>query len=207
MIPRSAGSLRPGVARRIVGFAAPFRGRIAAFLVLVVIDAILVVATPLLLKRIIDDGVTPGNKQVVVTSALLVAAIAVFSAGLGLAERFLSSSIGEGLIYVLRVKVFAHVQQMPIAFFTRTQTGSLVTRLNSDVIGAQQAFTSTLSSVVSNVVTLVVVLIAMLTLSWQITLVALVMLPLFVVPARCSAAGWPGSAARRCSSTLTWARP
>ncbi|WP_378226946.1 ABC transporter ATP-binding protein [Angustibacter luteus] len=177
-------ALTPGVARRIVSFAAPFRGRIIAFLVLVVIDAVLVVATPLLLKRIIDDGVIPGDKRVVVTSALLVALIAVFDAALGLAERFLSSSIGEGLIYVLRVKVFGHVQQMPIAFFTRTQTGSLVTRLNSDVIGAQQAFTSTLSSIVSNVVTLVVVLIAMLTLSWQITLVALIMLPLFVVPAQ-----------------------
>ncbi|WP_426567124.1 ABC transporter ATP-binding protein [Angustibacter sp. McL0619] len=177
-------ALSPGVARRIMGFARPFRGRIAAFLVLVVISSVLVVATPLLLKRIIDQGVVPGDKSVVVSSALLVAAIAVLDALLGLVERFLSSSIGEGLIYSLRVKVFAHVQRMPIAFFTRTQTGSLVTRLNSDVIGAQQAFTSTLSSVVSNVVTLVVVLITMLALSWQITLVALVMLPLFVIPAQ-----------------------
>ncbi|WP_460459843.1 ABC transporter ATP-binding protein [Angustibacter peucedani] len=177
-------ALRPGVARRIVGFARPFRTKILAFLALVVVDAVLVVATPLLLQRIIDEGVLKDDRRVVVTSALLVAALAVFDAALGLVERFLSSSIGEGLIYRLRVQVFAHVQRMPIAFFTRTQTGSLVTRLNSDVIGAQQAFTSTLSSVVSNVVTLVVVLITMLALSWQITVVALLMLPLFVVPAQ-----------------------
>ncbi len=177
-------ALRPGVARRIVSFARPFRVQIAAFLGLVVVSALLVVATPLLLKRIIDEGVVPGNRSVVVTSALLVAGLAVLDAALGLVERYLSASIGEGLIYRLRVAVFGHVQRMPIAFFTRTQTGSLVTRLNSDVIGAQQAFTSTLSSVVSNVVTLVVVLVAMLTLSWQITVVALLMLPLFVVPAQ-----------------------
>src|SRR3954451_15812604 len=175
--------LRPGVARRIVAFARPFRTQIAFFLVLVVVDAVLVVATPLLLQRIIDDGVLKGDKRVVVTCALLVAGLAVFDSLLGLVERYLSASIGEGLIYRLRVRVFGHVQKMPIAFFTRTQTGSLVTRLNSDVIGAQQAFTSTLSSVVSNVVTLVVVLIAMLSLSWQITVVALLMLPVFVLPA------------------------
>ncbi len=180
----TSASLRPGVARRIVGFARPFRTQILLFLAFVVVDSMLVVAVPLLLKRIIDDGVIPGNKEVVVTSALLVAGLAVLDAALGLVERYLSSSIGEGLIFRLRVKVFAHVQRMPIAFFTRTQTGSLVSRLNSDVIGAQQAFTSTLSGVVSNVVTLVVVLIAMLSLSWQITLVALVMLPLFVIPAQ-----------------------
>jgi ATP-binding cassette subfamily B protein len=182
--PVSAGSLRPGVARRIIAFARPFRTQIIAFLVLVVIDAILVVATPLLLQRIIDQGINGGNRRVIVTSALLVALIAVVDAGLGLVERLLSSRIGEGLIYLLRVRVFGHVQRMPIAFFTRTQTGSLVTRLNSDVIGAQQAFTSTLSSVVSNVVSLVVVLATMLYLSWQITVVALIMLPLFVVPAQ-----------------------
>ncbi len=179
-----SASLSPGVARRIVSFARPFRAQILVFLALVVVDSVLVIATPLLLKRIIDQGVIPGDRGVVVTSALIVAGLAVFDAALGLAERYQSSRIGEGLIYLLRVKVFAHVQRMPIAFFTRTQTGSLVSRLNSDVIGAQQAFTSTLSSVVSNVVTLVVVLIAMLTLSWQITVVALLMLPLFVIPAQ-----------------------
>ncbi|MGN6611395.1 MAG: ABC transporter ATP-binding protein [Angustibacter sp.] len=179
-----SASLTPGVARRIVSFARPFRTQILVFLALTVIDSLLVVATPLLLKRIIDQGVLAGNRGVVVTSALIVAGLALFDAVLGMAERYQSARIGEGLIYLLRVKVFGHVQRMPIAFFTRTQTGSLVSRLNSDVIGAQQAFTSTLSSVVSNIVTLVVVLIAMLSLSWQITVAALVMLPLFVIPAQ-----------------------
>jgi ATP-binding cassette, subfamily B, bacterial len=178
-------SLRPGVARRIIRFAGPFRRQIAGFLVLVVVDSMLVVATPLLLKRIIDVGLKPpGDRQVVVSCALLVAGLAVLEAGLALAQRYLSSRIGEGLIYRLRVEVFGHVQRQPVAFFTRTQTGALVSRLNSDVIGAQQAFTSTLSSVVSNVVTLAVVLTTMLVLSWPITLVALVLLPLFVVPAQ-----------------------
>jgi ATP-binding cassette, subfamily B, bacterial len=181
----ASASLRPGVARRIVRFAVPFRAQILLFLALVVVDSLLVVATPLLLQRIIDDGLQPpGDRRVVVTSALLVAALAVVDAGLALAQRYLSSRIGEGLIYRLRVEVFGHVQRQPIAFFTRTQTGALVSRLNSDVIGAQQAFTSTLSSVVSNVVTLFIVLVTMLVLSWQITLVALLLLPLFVVPAQ-----------------------
>ncbi|HEX8495890.1 MAG TPA: ABC transporter ATP-binding protein [Actinomycetales bacterium] len=176
--------LTAGTARRIVSFAHPFRRLIAWFLVTVVIDALLVVATPLLVKRIIDVGLPNGDRRVIVTAALIMAGLAVFDAILGLLQRFLSSRIGEGLIYLLRTQVFAHVQRMPIAFFTRTQTGALVSRLNSDVIGAQQAFTSTLSSVVSNVVSLVVVLTTMLLLSWQITLMALVVLPLFVLPAR-----------------------
>ncbi len=176
--------LTRGTARRIVSFAHPFRRQISWFLVTVVVDALLVVATPLLVKRIIDVGLPTGDRRVVVTAALVMAGLAVFDALLGLVQRFLSSRIGEGLIYLLRTRVFAHVQRMPIAFFTRTQTGALVSRLNSDVIGAQQAFTSTLSSVVSNVVSLVVVLTTMLILSWQITVVALVMLPLFVLPAR-----------------------
>ena len=176
--------LTRGTARRIVTFAQPFRRQIALFLVTVVIDSLLVVATPLLVKRIIDVGLPNRDRGVVVTAALIMAGLAVFDALLGLIQRFLSSRIGEGLIYLLRTKVFSHVQRMPIAFFTRTQTGALVSRLNSDVIGAQQAFTSTLSSVVSNVVSLAVVLTTMLILSWQITVVALVMLPLFVLPAR-----------------------
>ncbi len=176
--------LTRGTARRIVTFAQPFRRQIGLFLVTVVIDSLLVVATPLLVKRIIDVGLPNRDRGVVVTAALIMAGLAVFDALLGLIQRFLSSRIGEGLIYLLRTKVFSHVQRMPIAFFTRTQTGALVSRLNSDVIGAQQAFTSTLSSVVSNVVSLAVVLTTMLILSWQITVVALVMLPLFVLPAR-----------------------
>ncbi len=180
----SQHKLTRGTARRIVTFAQPFRRQIALFLVTVVIDSLLVVATPLLVKRIIDVGLPNRDRGVVVTAALIMAGLAVFDALLGLIQRFLSSRIGEGLIFLLRTKVFSHVQRMPIAFFTRTQTGALVSRLNSDVIGAQQAFTSTLSSVVSNVVSLAVVLTTMLILSWQITVVALVMLPLFVLPAR-----------------------
>ncbi len=176
--------LTPGTARRIAGFAGPYRRSIAAFLVTVVIDAVAVVLTPLLFKVIIDDGVTAGSTTVVVWAALAIAGIAVLDTFVTLVGRYFSARIGEGLIFDLRTRVFEHVQRMPVAFFTRTQTGSLVSRLNSDVIGAQQAFTSTLSSVVSNIVTLALVLFAMIVLSWQITLAALVLLPLFVLPAR-----------------------
>jgi ATP-binding cassette subfamily B protein len=180
----AATSLTPGVTRRILEFARPFRAQLIAFLVLVVIDAGLVVAPPLLVRRIINEGIGGHDRGIVVWTSLAIAGMAVAEAALSLAQRYYSSRIGEGLIHLLRTKVFSHVQQMPIAFFTRTQTGALVSRLNSDVIGAQQAFTSTLSSVVSNVVTLVMVLTTMLLLSWQITVVALILLPLFVVPAR-----------------------
>jgi len=176
--------LAPGTTRRIVGFARPYRGVIIAFLVTVVLDAMTVVVTPLLFKVIIDQGVAKGSTKIVVWTALGVAALAVFDTIVTLIGRYFSSLIGEGLIYDLRTRVFDHVQRMPVAFFTRTQTGSLVSRLNSDVVGAQQAFTSTLSSVVSNVVSLVLVLAAMIILSWQITVVALLLLPLFVLPAR-----------------------
>src|SRR4051812_14654176 len=184
--------LAPGTIPRIVDFARPYNREIGFFLVLVVLDAMLTVALPLLFKVIIDDGVLAkdssgqvvGNKSVVVWVAVGIAGLAVIDALLTLLQRLLSSGVGEGLIFDLRTRVFAHVQRMPIAFFTRTQTGALVSRLNTDVIGAQQAFTSTLSGIVSNVVTLVVVLITMLALSWQITVVALVLLPLFVVPAQ-----------------------
>jgi ATP-binding cassette subfamily B protein len=172
------------VVRRIISFAHPFRKLIYVFLILVVIDALLVVAQPLLFRRIVDLGITPGNVSVVIWSAVLIAAIAVVSAGVDALERWHSSRIGEGLIYDLRVKVFDHVQRQPIAFFTRTQTGALVSRLNNDVLGAQAAFTSTLSGVVSNSIILIIVLWTMLLLSWQITLAALVLIPLFLVPAR-----------------------
>ena len=176
--------LAPGTGRRILAFARPYKRQISFFLVLVVIDAVLAVALPLLFKVLIDDGVLKGDRGVVITVALVAAGLAVVDALLTLAQRWLSAAVGEGLIYDLRTQVFSHVQRMPIAFFTRTQTGALVTRLNSDVIGAQQAFTSTLSSVVSNVIGLVLVLAAMLLLSWQITLLALAMTPLFLLPAR-----------------------
>ncbi len=176
--------LKSGTARRILGYATPYRGSIIGFLILVVVGAVLTVATPLLFKAIVDDGITPGNKTVVIELSILVAVLAILAALAGLAMRWFSSRIGEGLIFDLRSQVFAHVQRMPVAFFTRTQTGALISRLNSDVIGAQQAFTSTLSGVVSNVITLVLVTIAMLALSWPITLAALVMLPIFLIPAR-----------------------
>ncbi|GHS88102.1 ABC transporter ATP-binding protein [Actinomycetota bacterium] len=172
------------VLRRILGFARPYRAAIAIFLVLVAIDATLGAATPLVFKAIIDRGITPGRTDVVLWLAGLVALLAVLAAGLSLAERWFTARIGEGLILDLRTQVFDHVQRMPLAFFSRTQTGSLVQRLNGDVLGAQQAFTSTLSNVVSNVLTVVLVIAAMLSMSWQITLLSLVLLPLFILPVR-----------------------
>jgi len=176
--------LGKGVLRRILRFARPHRRLIVAFLGMVVVSAVLAVLPPLLFKEIIDAGVLAGNRRLVITLALVVAALAIAEAVIGVVSRWCSSRIGEGLIYDLRTKVFDHVQTMPLAFFTRTQTGKLVSRLNSDVIGAQQAFTSTLSTVISNVVSLVLVLVAMLILSWPLTVAALLMLPLFIIPAR-----------------------
>jgi ATP-binding cassette subfamily B protein len=176
--------LDPGTTRRVLAYARPFRAAIVAFLALVVVDASVVVAVPLLLKEIVDQGVVPGDRAVVVRLALVVAGLAVLDAVLGIAQRWFSARIGEGLIYHLRTEVFGHVLRQPIAFFTRAQTGSLVSRLNSDVIGAQQAFTSVLSSVVSNAVSLVLIVVAMATLSWQLTLGALLLVPFFLVPAR-----------------------
>jgi ATP-binding cassette subfamily B protein len=176
--------LAKGTVSRILGYATPYRALVIGFLVTLVLDAVLVVAQPLLFRRIIDQGVTPGDSRVVTTTALVIAGIAVLDSGLTLLGRWYSSRIGEGLIYDLRTQVYDHVQRMPVAFFTRTQTGALVSRLNSDVIGAQQAFTSTLSGVVGNAISLVAVIVAMLALSWQITLASLVLLPLFLVPAR-----------------------
>jgi ATP-binding cassette, subfamily B, bacterial len=178
--------LAPGTIPRIVEFARPYKGQIYVFLVLVVLDALLVVALPLLFKVIVDELSAGGgrSRSVIVGVALAVAGLAVVDSGLTLWQRYLSSQVGEGLIYDLRTKVFAHVQRMPVAFFTRTQTGALVSRLNTDVVGAQQAFTSTLSSVVSNVIGLILVVSTMIYLSWQITLGALLLTPLFLLPAR-----------------------
>ncbi|MGO1973885.1 MAG: ABC transporter ATP-binding protein [Propionibacteriaceae bacterium] len=176
--------LAPGLLRRILSFATPYRRLIALFIGLVVVSAALGVTPPLLFKEIIDRGVLGGNAGLVIRLALVVAAVALLEAALGLVQRWCSATIGEGLIFDLRTKVFQHVLRMPIAFFTRTQTGKLVSRLNTDVIGAQQAFTSTLSTVVSNVIGLVLVLAAMLVLSWQLTLAALALLPVFLIPAR-----------------------
>jgi ATP-binding cassette subfamily B protein len=176
--------LAPGTIRRIVSFAAPYRRRIIALVSMLAFDAILSAVNPLLFRQIINRGIIGHRPGLVVGLAAIVAGIAVFDFFLSIGERLASSRIGEGLIYDMRTRVYAHVQRMPIAFFTRTQTGALISRLNNDVLGAQQAFTSTLSSVVSNVFTLATTLAVMLTLSWQITLVSLVLLPVFVFPAR-----------------------
>jgi ATP-binding cassette, subfamily B, bacterial len=176
--------LKPGSVRRIASYARPYRGSLALFLSATVLDAVTLVAVPLLLKVLIDRGILAKDTGVVVGIAAVTAGLAVLDALLTLAQRWFSARIGEGLIYDLRSQVFRHVQQQPIAFFTRTQTGSLVSRLNSDVIGAQQALTSTLSSVVSNAVSLVLVLVAMFLLSWPVTLISLALAPLFILPAR-----------------------
>lgn len=170
--------------RRIASFARPRRRELYRFLLLSVVTALLAVATPMLAGRVVDAIVQGKESGTVVRLALLIAVIAVAEAGLGLLTRLLSATLGEGLILDLRTAVFDHVQRMPVAFFTRTRTGALVSRLNNDVIGAQRAFSNTLSGVVSNLVTLVLTLAVMLTISWQITLLALVLLPVFVVPAR-----------------------
>jgi ATP-binding cassette subfamily B protein len=176
--------LKPGTVKRIFSFARPYRTNIIIYLATVVVDAALVVATPLLLKRLIDDGVIPKDTSVVTNLAILVGLIAIADAAFNMLGRYFSSRIGEGLIYDLRSLVFSHVQKQSIAFFTRTQTGALISRINSDVIGAQQAFTATLSGVVSNVVSLFLVTITMLILSWQITIFSLLLLPVFLIPTK-----------------------
>src|SRR5215203_2470738 len=176
--------LSPGVVWRILRFAKPYRLLITIFVITVVLMSALSVTPPLLFKEIIDKGILQGDQQIVIILSVTVAGLAVLQAVLNLVQRWFSSTIGEGLIFDMRTQVFDHVVQMPIAFYTRTQTGKLVSRLNSDVIGAQQAFTSTLSTVLSNVISLVLVLAAMLVLSWQLTVAALVMLPIFLIPAK-----------------------
>ncbi|GHE56007.1 ABC transporter ATP-binding protein [Streptomyces longispororuber] len=170
--------------RRITAFARPHRRRIIQFVLVSVATALLAVATPVLAGQVVDAIVSGAASSRVVRFAVLIAVIAVAEAALGILGRWLSATLGENLILDLRTAVFDHVQRMPVAFFTRTRTGALVSRLNNDVIGAQRAFSNTLSGVVSNVVTLVLTLGVMLALSWQITLLALVLLPVFVVPAR-----------------------
>ena len=175
--------LPPGTVRRIARFAAPYKRQLGWFLLLVMADAVIGAANPWIYGEIVKQ-VIAHHRTVVVWLALLVVGLALVSATVNLANRWFSAAIGEGLIYDMRSKVFTHIQRMPIAFFTRTQTGALISRINNDVLGAQQAFTGTLSNVVSNIISVTLVLIAMLFLSWQITLLALAMVPLFIVPAR-----------------------
>lgn len=170
--------------RRILGYARNYRVIISLYLVTLVLVSLLSVAQPLLVPRLVDQGISKGNAQVVTTTALLMAALAIVDAGLGLVGRWFSSRIGEGLIHDLRTEVYDHVQRQSIAFFTRAQTGALISRLNSDVIGAQQAFTSTLGGVLGSLISATIVLIAMFSLSWQVTVVSLLLVPIFLIPAR-----------------------
>ena len=180
--------LAEGTLKRVLSYAREFKFYIATYLSLLVIDSLLVVAQPLLFKRIVDDAIPAQDSALVVWLALAIAGTAIVGAALGLLSRQMQSTIGEGLIFNMRKQVFDHVQLQSIAFFTRAQTGALISRLNSDVMGAQRAFTSTLGGVVGNVISLVVVAVTMFVLSWQITLASLLMLPLFMIPAR-----WMGS--------------
>ncbi|HAN71140.1 MAG TPA: ABC transporter [Actinobacteria bacterium] len=170
--------------RRILGYAGKYRGIITLFLVTLVFVSLLSVAQPLLVPRLVDDGISQGNARVVTITAITMGLLAIVDAGLGLVARYFSSRIGEGLIFDLRTEVYDHVQRQSVAFFTRAQTGALISRLNSDVMGAQQAFTSTLGGVLGNLISATIVLVAMFALSWQVTVVSLVLVPLFLLPAR-----------------------
>ena len=176
--------LRPGTLKRIFTYAIPYKSTFLLFLFCLVADAVLTVATPLLLRELIDQGVIPKDRTVVTTMAVAVAVLAILTAIINIVVRWISAKIGEGLIYDLRSQVFRHVQEQSIAFFTRTQTGALITRINSDVIGAQRAFTSTFSGLISNVLTLILVVGTMLALSWQITVASLLLLPVFLAPTK-----------------------
>ncbi|HEY1622956.1 MAG TPA: ABC transporter ATP-binding protein [Streptosporangiaceae bacterium] len=176
--------LKPGTVKRIASYARPYRWLLAAFLLATSVDAVITVVNPLLLRDVIDKGILARNDKVVITLAVVVAAVAIFDAALGFAIRWFSARVGESLIYDLRTQVFRHVQKQPIAFFTRAQTGSLVSRLDGDVVGAQQAITSTLSGVISNILSLVVILIALFYLSWLVSIIGLALIPLFILPAK-----------------------
>ena len=173
-----------GTLRRVIVFARPYRRILAVFLTAVVLEAVVSSVSPLVLRAIFDIGIAKRREGVIIGLAVLAAAFAIVDAILSLAERRISAMVGEGLIYDLRARVYGHIQRMPIAFFSRTQTGALISRLNNDVIGAQQAFTDLFSNVVGNVVLVTLILLTMFFLSWQITLVALVLLPVFLIPAR-----------------------
>jgi ATP-binding cassette subfamily B protein len=177
-------TVRPGTLKRTLKFAAPYVRLLAIFLFIVILDAAVGIANPLIYRSLINNGILKGNSSLVIHLALLVAVLAVFDGAFGLTQSYLSAKIGARIVLSLRTNLFEHIQQMPLAFFTRTQTGALVSRLNSDVGGAQSAFTDILSNVVGNVITVALILGAMVVLSWQITLAALVLLPLFIFPAR-----------------------
>lgn len=170
--------------RRVMQFSSPYRWQIFAFLGTILLSALVALVPPLLFRMILDTAIPRGDRGLITRLAVILVVAAIADAVLAIAQRWYSSTIGEGLIFDLRVALFDKVQRMPIAFFTRTQTGALISRLNNDVIGAQNAVTSTLGSVVSNVVVLVTTLGAMIALEWRLTLISLVVLPLFIVPAK-----------------------
>lgn len=180
----STRQLNRVLVRRILGYASRYRGIIVLFLITLVLVSLLSVAQPLLVPRLVDDGISQGNASVVTQTALLMGLLAIVDAALGLVARWFSSKIGEGLIFDLRTQVYDHVQRQSIAFFTRAQTGALISRLNNDVIGAQRAFTSTIGGVLGNLISATIVLVAMFALSWQVTVVSLLLVPLFLLPAR-----------------------
>ncbi len=179
-----SAKLKPGTLKRIASYAIPYKSIFVIYFFALIIDAVLTVATPLLLKELVDKGVIPKDGSLVTRMAVAVGVLAVASALINILVRWISSRIGEGLIYDLRSQVFRHVQEQSIAFFTRTQTGALITRINGDVIGAQRAFTSTFSGVISNTLTLILVVGTLLALSWQITLASLLLLPIFLAPTK-----------------------
>ena len=176
--------VKPGTAKRMLRFAAPYTGLLALFLFVVLVDAAVGIANPLIYRSIINNGILKGNASLIIRLAILVGILGVVDSALGLAQSYLSSLIGARIVLSLRTKLFEHIQQMPLAFFTRAQTGALVSRLNNDVSGAQSAFTDILSNVVGNIVTVALILGAMFVLSWRITLASLILLPLFLFPAR-----------------------
>jgi len=176
--------VKPGTVKRIARYARPYRVQLAIFLFCTALDACITVVNPLLLRELIDGGIIKRDQFVVLVVALTAVAVALFDAFLGVVNRYFSSRLGEGIIYDLRTQVFDHVQRQPLAFFTRAQTGSLVSRLDGDVVGAQQAIVGTLSSVVSNVLSVIVLLVTMFYLSWVISLAVLVLIPMFMIPVR-----------------------
>jgi ATP-binding cassette, subfamily B, bacterial len=176
--------VKPGTAKRTLSFAAPYTWLLALFLLAVIVTATIGIASPLIYREIINNGILKGNSALIIRLAVLVAILGLLDGALGLIQTYLSAKIGAGIVLSLRAKLFEHIQRMPLAFFTRTQTGALVSRLNTDVAGARTAFTDILSNVVGNVITVVLILGAMSILSWRITLAGLVLIPLFIFPAR-----------------------
>ena len=176
--------VKPGTAKRTLAFALPYAGLLAVFLLVVIVDASITIVNPLLFRQIINNGILKGNAPLIIQLAIVVGCLGLFDGALGIAQTFLSSKIGAEIVLSLRNRLFQHIQRMPLAFFTRTQTGALVSRLNTDVQGARTAFTDILSNVVGNLITVLLILGAMFVLSWRITLGAVVLLPIFVFPAR-----------------------